>query len=579
MTMSPTDEETARPRARMLTGRTVGLYVGCALLFGLDGAAAGFAIAPLLPASYSAQSQVVIGSPQQPTILGNPVVATGWTDPEYATKVLASHDVAAETSKLLGGRLTADQVDGQVTVDGSSASPVVSISATADSPRLAQDLANAVPRAYVSVETRASRQRADDAGNVLNQLLTSQQQRLADLQQQMRTVVTSVQGAAAGILVPSDRASFVQATLDADIGYQALRDEATALTTQISATQEALRQATVNSGVLQSGVDQVIEAPLPGATPQSTRLRYAGIAGLIGAILGALVAWRVAESRKTVDPAVAAATLGAPCLGTVGRTRALRGLPGFVDLSEDTPLASELKVVASSLLLNAQRRELDCIVVTSAHRREGKSALARNLAAAAEYIGHPVVLVDAGFGSPTTSAALGLDDSAGLAEVVEGKPPAQVLHRVPYGDDGHVPVMSIGRNGFATEPGRRLNEERRRNWAKAMTSLRPTVPVVDTPAINEHPLALQLAGGGGLLVVVSARTTLADLEVIRTRAEVADVPLLGFVINDPPAKLRSRGTRPADVPVAGASRQGEEPADAPPQRNGAQRAPSQRGSG
>ena len=232
-------------------------------------------------------------------------------------------------------------------------------------------------------------------------------------------------------------------------------------------------------------------------------------------------------------------TLGAPFLGSVARARALRGQPGFVDFSLDTRVGSELKVVASSLLLSAQRRNLDSIVVTSAHRKEGKSVLARNLAAAGEYIGQPVVLVDAGSGPPTTSQVLGIDESPGLAEVLEGDSPAQVLHYIPYADHGQVLVMSIGLNGFAGEPGRRVNEERRRNWVRALHALEPTTPLIDAPALNEHPLAFQLASGGGLVVIASPRTTVADLEVLRTRAEIADVPVLGFVINEAPARVRT----------------------------------------
>jgi Mrp family chromosome partitioning ATPase len=58
------------------------------------------------------------------------------------------------------------------------------------------------------------------------------------------------------------------------------------------------------------------------------------------------------------------------------------------------------------------------------------------------------------------------------------------------------------------------------------------VAVVDAPAVNDHPLPLQLAGAGVLIVVVSPRTTLFDLEVLRNRAEAADVTVLGFILNE-----------------------------------------------
>jgi Mrp family chromosome partitioning ATPase len=275
------------------------------------------------------------------------------------------------------------------------------------------------------------------------------------------------------------------------------------------------------------------------------------LGGLVGAAIGGLLAWPLAARRRPVDAASASAILGAPLLGAVPASRQLRRASGFLDFAQDTRLGNELKVVASSMVLSAHRRNLQAVVISSAHRREGKTVLARNLAAAAEYVGHPVVLVDAGFGRPTTTELLGLDQCPGIAEVVEGAPVSEVMHYFPYDDVGCLPVISLGLEGFTTEPGRRLNEVRREHWAKALINLRPMTPLVDTPAINDHPLALQLAAGGGLVVVVSPRTTLADLEVVRNRADAADVPILGLIIDESwpragkyPRKPIARGAHP-----------------------------------
>ena len=559
------DDAPAAPRAPVRRGWLVGWYLACGLLGALAGAAVGFAVAPRLPASYTTQAELVIGAPQQPSVAGSPVGSTGWTDPAYAVKILQSNEIAVATSRLLDERLSPGQVAGQVTVDGGSGSPVVTISASANSPQLARDLANAVTRAYVAAETRGAQQRAAGATDVLNDLLSLQQKQLADVQKQLQAKVADANAGAASVPLPTDRATFVQATLDTDIAYQSLRDEAAALASQISATQDALRQQAVSSQVLQSGVDQVIPAPPTAASAPTSRVREIGIGALAGLILGGLVAWRRTEIRRTVDPAQAALILGAPLLGSIWRAGGLRRGKGFVDLAADTQVARELKVIASSLVLSAQRRDLGSVVVTSAHRGEGKSALARNLAAAGEYIGQPVLLADAGFGAPTNTQMLDLEDQAGLAELVDGSPPAQVQHYVSYGEGGRVPVIPLGRNGFATEPGRRLNEERRRNWAKALRTFKPMTPLVDAPAVNEHPLALQLAGGGGLLVVVSPRTSLADLEVIRSRADVADVPVLCFVVNQPRRVFRRRrrgvGRPKPAAPAAADSRQDEAAAE------------------
>jgi hypothetical protein len=108
-----------------------------------------------------------------------------------------------------------------------------------------------------------------------------------------------------------------------------------------------------------------------------------------------------------------------------------------------------------------------------------------------------------------------------------------------------VPVVPVGLNGFATEPGRRLNEHRRENWGRLFNGFDSLTALVDAPAVNDHPLALQLAAAGGLVVIASPRTTLGDLEVIRNRADVSDVPVLGFIVNEYRNGRRAKGGKAA----------------------------------
>jgi Mrp family chromosome partitioning ATPase len=252
------------------------------------------------------------------------------------------------------------------------------------------------------------------------------------------------------------------------------------------------------------------------------------------------------ERRRALDPAAAAAALGAPLLGRFGPERQLRRFPRFADFSSDASPGNELKVLTSSLLISAHRRHIGTLVVSSAHSREGTSVLAANIAAAGDYTGHSVALVDAGTNVASVSAVFGLDESPGLSEVLDGGPLTNSLHRVGYDDARDLLVVPGGVGGWRNEPGRRLSENRRRAWARTFNGDSELTAIVDAPPVNDHPLALQLAGHGALVIVVSPRTSLTDLDVMRNRAEVSDVPVLGFVLNEfRTGKRRSQATRKA----------------------------------
>lgn len=529
------------PRAHRAAARW---YAGLGILCLLIGGGLGYLASRLLPSGYSAQSQVVVRNPGELTLFGTPVNANPTVDSLSAAQVLKSPEVARLASRMLDGELSADDIGNHIEVSTASNSPVITVTATADTAAQAQRLANVVPQAYLQVDADSYAAQSEQATKLLTQLRDAQQKRLDDVQQQLSQRVNQVIAASAGILDPTDRANWVQATLGSDVAFLQLRSDAQAITTSINSSNDAIQQAQANYAVLETGVDRVIDAQDPAQLSGPSMFEYVALGGVVGLVIGLALGWAVTERRKVLDPAGAAAVLGAPLLGAIPHSRRMRKLPGFAEFSGDSAAGNELKVLASSLVLNARRRGLGAVVVTSAHRREGKSVLARNLAAAGDYIGQPVTLVDTGFGRPTLTEVFDLWDSPGLAEVLEGGPVQQVIHHLPYGDSGRISVIPVGLNGFATEPGRRLNELRRQHWRRVFGGGHLPTALVDAPALNDHPLAFELAGAGGLVVVASPRTSLSDLEVIRNRADLADVPVLGFVLNEHKARRSGRGGSP-----------------------------------
>lgn len=532
----------AAERSVAVTRHRIRWFAGCGLAGALICGGLAYAVTPLLPTTYTAESLVVVRSPSEITVFGSSDSAGVSSISLSAAQVLRSQEVAIAASDALDGRLTPAEVRDQTTITTGQGSPVVTVEATAATAAQAQELANAVPRAYLRVESGGYADRADRTETALGGLREIQADRLLDVQEALSRKAQAVRDAAPVLASPADTANWVQATLETDIEYQRLQNEAAGLTARIAETDDAIQQSAVDFSILESGVDRIIDAQLPqtSTSPVPARNLVAGV--IVGSLLGAALAWQITERRRALDPATAAVALGAPLLGRFGPERQLRRFPRFVDFSTDATPGNELKVLTSSLLISAHRRNVGAVVVSSAHSHEGTTVLAANLAAAADYTGHPVALVDASTNANTVSAVFGLDEEPGLSEVLDGGPLTNSLQRVGYDDARDLLVVPAGVGGWRNEPGRRLSENRRRAWAATFNGGSELTAIVDAPPVNDHPLALQLAGNGALVVVVSPRTSLTDLEVIRNRAEVAEVAVLGFILNE--FRTSKRGTRP-----------------------------------
>ena len=506
------------------------------ITWGLIGAVLGgvltYLVNPLLPTTYTAQSQVVVRSPGEITLFDKAASGSVASASVAAGELMRSPDVAAAASRRLDGRLTPGEVRRQVTVATDSNSPIVTVVAAAATDRLARDLANAVPAAYLELQSEDAADRADRAKSQLEDLRKDQSDRLVLVQAQMAGEVNNVRWGSPPMASSVDFANYVQATLEADTAYQEFKNEAAGLTARIAEIDTAIQQGDVDAALLANGVDRVIAAQRP-ESPASPVLPKNEIVGvLLGLIIGVGFAWWATERRRALEAPSVASALGAPLLGRFGPERQLRRFPRFADFATDATLGNELKVLTSSLLLSARRNNIGSIVITSARTREGKSALAANVAAAADFTGHDVVLVDASTGHPTPSERFGFDDAAGLSELLEGGPLADSVQELRYTDGRAMPFVPSGVHPAGEELGRRLSENRRAVWSNTFRGTDAPVAVVDAPAVNDHPLPLQLAGAGVLVVVVSPRITLFDLEVLRNRAEAADVTVLGFILNE-----------------------------------------------
>lgn len=542
--MPTTAEEPAKaPMTTSASRAAIRRYVGLAVVGAIVGGAIALLVDSFLPVVYTANSQVILGNPNDLSIFRNTAVTNTSSLALAAAQTLRSDQVAQRSSQLLHGALSPTDVQDDSSVTPADKSPVVTVTATAPTARGARNLANAIGQAYLDVQNGRYKARADQAVKTLTALRDSQQTQLTDVQNQMAAKVQAATQQAAD-LQPGDRNAFVQGLLQTDASYQALQTQATSLQSSLGDVDNTLQQTSADYSMLQSGVDSVQPADLPQSRTSPATKRNLAIGAVVGALLGLAVAWRLTERGRVLNPDLASAALGAPVLARLGHDRHLRRL-GDVG-SHTSPAVRELSVLATSVVLAAERSGSHVAVVTSAHAREGKSMVASNVARLGAASGRSIVLIDAAGGDGGLTEAFGMEGRPGLSEIASGTVPPEEA-TVNHGERTRLPVVPSGRQSLREAlNGRSRVPAAPEPWTPERfekARLPSTLVIVDSPPVNADPIALEIARTGFLLVVASPHTTLEDLEVMRNRAELSGVEILGLVLNEHRARRSRRPPR------------------------------------
>lgn len=524
--MTANDSDSARLAAQgpgLLTAlrRYAALVVICIVVAAVLGVLVTF----LLPRHYSADAQLVLGDDNGNRIYSTTPNLNATAKAQNAAQVARSKAVHDRAAQILDKRLGSSKIGNSVTASpGETGNPLVTITATEDSAKLARDAANAVGQAYLDIVRDQKLAQGKQKLAALQAPVSGLQTELGTITDQASARHATVSNSASKITNPSDRAKYVQSALDSDPQYQSLLKQADDLTSNIATLQQKIEQVRVdNTAQSRIDVDTLYKASTPSDPLAGDLKRNAAIAAALGLLIGAALAWRRMDRDRGVDEEQVSEVLGAPPLAALGRERELRTATRIIDLSPGRALSDDLRALSATLLLHARRRGLSGIVVTSAEQGEGKTALALNLAAAAHSAGQDVVLVDGDVRSATLTDAFELTGTPGLSDVVAGRPVGDVLARIGYGGGRTLPVIPVGSRPDAPVGGLPV---------LASPGSAPAA-IVDSPAVFLDSAALLLASGGaGLVVLVSRATTPDDLRTLRSRAALVDAPILGFVTTE-----------------------------------------------
>lgn len=348
------------------------LIVACVLVATV---AAGI-YAKVAPRSWQAESQLLITPVNgEPSLIGLSLI-TNSASPTGDVSTAASFVTTPEVGTLVAGSVghtTAKAMLGAVSAAPVASSNVISITAKASSPARAQAIANGFAIATV-------RNRTQMLHKQLEKIIPALQTRVEALPPAQRTGVGSL----------GERLASLQTLLagsDPTVSVESL-------------------------------------APLP-TSPSSPKTKLDIAAGLL---VGLIIGLGAAFIREGLDPRVRReeqlrGIIRLPVLARIPHERSRSSHSHSIPLrpSDLSPAAQEAyRMLRVALGVRASFSGSRSVMVTGSMHSEGKSTTALNLALTLAAGGRQVILVEADLQRPSLGAALGVDTSQGVAEVLMG---------------------------------------------------------------------------------------------------------------------------------------------------------------
>ena len=409
-------------------------------------------------------------------------------------KLVELGDMAAKTASRLGQGLTKETVSTNLSVSAQGESNIVDVAATATSPALAAAIANMYTRQFVKEQQNANHAYYASA--------------LALVNKQLAALSSKEKLSTAGV---------------------ALQDRAQSL-----GTLAELRNSSVQ-------IAQAAALPTSPSSPKVSRNTVLG--AVLGLILGLGIAFLLERlDRRIREPKDLEKIYGLPLLGVVPESSALQrsgGGQGVPGASLPSGESEAFHLIRAHMRYFNVDRELHTLMVASAAPGDGKTTIARHLAAASARVGARVLLLEADLRRPTIARQLGITAGRGVADVLIGSIPfAEALHTIQLvaptteKPDGHSFDVLVAGATPPPNPGELIESKAMESLLEQAKAIYDLV-VIDTPPLtavsDAFPLLKKVDG-----VVIVGRVGRNRRDVAERLHETltgAGAPLLGVIAN------------------------------------------------
>ena len=250
---------------------------------------------------------------------------------------------------------------------------------------------------------------------------------------------------------------------------------------------------------------------------------------MLGLMLGVTLGFvREFLDRRLHDEMDVGRAFGLPVLASIPRTRTIWRADSSGGHS--SPEGEAFRMLRANLRHVGVDREIRSLLVTSAGRGEGKSAVAFNLALAEVNGGLNVLLIEADLRAGRLAQRLKLTTGGGLTSLLAGGASMEQSTASIRASSGRLDVIPAGPT--PTNPAD-LGESPQMALLLESAQMRYDLVIVDTPPVSAVADAVPLMNQvGGVIVVASLGQTTADrARELRDQLMRLDVPTLGVVVN------------------------------------------------
>jgi Mrp family chromosome partitioning ATPase/capsular polysaccharide biosynthesis protein len=462
---------------------------------------AGVGLAVLQPAQYEATAYLLLSDPGTVGAFRQELGGVDVDMQQYRggqLTVITSKPVEERAANILGRGITARQIRERVRAEPIGDSNVVALHATDATAERAAAVANVVVAAYQQLAAEVVQARTARA--------------VEELQRTIRNL--------------RDRIETLEAGVERDATIQRLAE-----------AEGRVDQIRIDAAAFGSGVEF-----FEPATPPTAPSRLPFLYGLAGAILGmfgatAFAYWRRAHNAlDRHDPAV---IMGAPLLGEIPefrKTRAQTPVPTVTDQASAT--AAAYQFVAVSLRFALEQHGGNTVLITSPVSGDGKTVTAINVAIAAEWGGHKILLVDGDQRQRRLSRLCEMVNRPGLTDIAVGQ--SRVEDTITaYGFSDHSVPRRVPADLTIEDTAGFLCTSSV-HPSMAHLKKRADLVMIDSPPILTAAEVLSIASqADGVIVVIRRGTPMKVLQEARQQLDLSGTPLLGYVFNRADTK-RSR---------------------------------------